>query len=1030
MTSSSSHKGVRPLSVSIGVSHLLTKRLELIISLANKLDDEGSIHDVIQELYIATHNFRSVASQVGLGGIEKDAEALEILVKQLKEKEGHIGRSQLNSIKDIVSGLKEKQGVFGTEQNTKKLLERVSVNHGYSPIIFVVESDYEQSKLICDLLELNNFRTCRFNSLVRFKQHVTSSKVKPDAVLVDVFFPEGDLAGLEVVRELNNSGALNSPVIILSDHDDLYARQRSVQAGADRHIKKPFDPINLIHILELLVENDSTEPYRVLIVDDDKISLSLQKKMLESSNMEVLAITDPKRALEAIYTFHPELIVLDVYMPDINGPELAAIIREGESILQTPIIFLSSENDIDRQMEALSLGGDDFLVKPVDAKYFSMVVQTRVARSRQLNSIQKNLQKSLYERERERAALNQHAIVSVTDIKGRIIEVNDKFCEVSGYERYELIGENHRILKSGEHSPSFYRDMWLCISKGETWHGEICNKRKEGGYYWVNSTIMPLMDENGRPYQYVSIRTEVTEIKQQQELLNNVRQKLVATLESTADGVLVIDTQGLTRMANNNLYEMWEGEDDSQYSTLVEKIEQQLVQVNGSRTLFSDLYLSNEEASDILNCADGRVFECYSRPLIISAKVHGRVFSFREITARIAAEKELVKAKEDAESSNKAKSEFLSNMSHELRTPLNAIVGFTQLLLRENLSDENIECVKEIEGAGNHLLSLINEILDLSKIEAGKLELEYEYFSVTNLIEECLKLVNSSATNEGVSLNFEPNNAFDIRADKRRTKQILLNLLSNSVKYNKKDGKVDVSVEETSSSMVKVTVQDTGVGIPGDKVSELFQPFVRLEAEYSGIEGTGIGLALVKRIVEQMNGRVGAESVLNEGSRFWFELPIDPNVSAITSEEAISSSVKDGSKKIFTKKVLYIEDNLANLKLVQKIFNSFKSIELLTEVSPTAGIELAKKERPNLILLDINLPGMDGYQVLERLKDMDITKDIPVIAVTANAMLDDINNAKTSGFEEYVTKPIDIAKFSAMINKLVVDSNGKEETIS
>ncbi len=385
---------------------------------------------------------------------------------------------------------------------------------------------------------------------------------------------------------------------------------------------------------------------------------------------------------------------------------------------------------------------------------------------------------------------------------------------------------------------------------------------------------------------------------------------------------------------------------------------------------------------------------------------------------------------EHAETANQAKSEFLSSMSHELRTPLNAILGFSQILEYDtSLSDEHQDSVQEIIKGGQHLLSLINEVLDLAKVEAGHIALSMEMVELDNIIDDCLALTAVLADKREIKLSRGAGGySALIWADHIRIKQALINLISNAIKYNHHGGSVRIDVEPKGEERLRIIVIDTGPGIPQERMSELFQPFHRLAAEGSEIEGTGIGLTLTKRIVELMGGEVGVESEVGVGSRFWIELPLKAasvEQQQLAEEAAGEGKMRDnllldkaeGMVKNRQYTVLYIEDNPVNLRLVEKLIGHRREIHLLTAHIAELGLELAQVHRPDLILLDINLPGMDGYQMLTVLKESPDLREIPVIAISAMAMKRDIERGQDAGFSEYLTKPLDVTRFMEMLDQ-------------
>ncbi len=387
-----------------------------------------------------------------------------------------------------------------------------------------------------------------------------------------------------------------------------------------------------------------------------------------------------------------------------------------------------------------------------------------------------------------------------------------------------------------------------------------------------------------------------------------------------------------------------------------------------------------------------------------------------DITDRKAREDALTLARDEAERANLAKSEFLSHMSHELRTPMNAILGFGQLLKQDDsLSAENDDHVSEVLNAGNHLLDLINEVLDLSKIEAGKLTLSVEPVQVKSILQEITTLLEPLAADRNVRLEISLVESISVMADKTRLKQVMINLLSNAIKYNRFGGRVLVSAQREGPGRARISVEDTGVGIDECALEAIFDPFNRLGAESSEIEGTGIGLTLTKALVEMMGGAISVDSAPEQGSRFWVDLPLAKRYVINEHSAARSERVPATEQALKSKTVLYIDDNPVNLKLVRHILGTLPNIRVVEAGSGELGISMAQTLLPDMVLVDINMPGIDGYQVLKILRESPEFVDKPIIAVTANAMASDIAKGRAAGFSDYLSKPFDIATFKSMV---------------
>jgi hypothetical protein len=389
----------------------------------------------------------------------------------------------------------------------------------------------------------------------------------------------------------------------------------------------------------------------------------------------------------------------------------------------------------------------------------------------------------------------------------------------------------------------------------------------------------------------------------------------------------------------------------------------------------------------------------------------------RDVSDRLEAEAAVTAAREEAEAANRAKTEFLSRMSHELRTPLNAIIGFAQILELDGLDERQAESVDQILKGGQHLLELINEVLDISRIESGQLPMSVEPVLVRDAVSEALSLIGPLAEERRIRLRSSiTDDGMWALADRQRLKQVLLNLLVNAVKYGRVDGTAVISCLRADGGRLRFTVADDGPGIAPELQQRLFAPFERLGAEASTVEGTGLGLALSRALVAGMGGSMGMDSRPGEGTTFWFELPQAEAPAERAPEVGSTASVK-GTGRSGT--VLYIEDNLSNFRLIERALERLGEVRLLPAMLGQLGLDLAREHRPDVILLDLHLPDITGEEVLARLVAEPATRRIPVVVLSADASSSQADRLLASGARAYLTKPIDVRAFLDLVGELL-----------
>jgi signal transduction histidine kinase/ActR/RegA family two-component response regulator len=401
----------------------------------------------------------------------------------------------------------------------------------------------------------------------------------------------------------------------------------------------------------------------------------------------------------------------------------------------------------------------------------------------------------------------------------------------------------------------------------------------------------------------------------------------------------------------------------------------------------------------------------------LNAELEQRVIDRTQALA--AANEALQKARHEAERANLAKSEFLSRMSHDLRTPLNAILGFAQLLIGEENEVDRAEYARQILSGGRHLLELINEVLDIARIESGQLSLSPEPVYVTEVARQVLDLVAPLAAAQNIRLVLEPDpcNDLPVIADRQRFAQILVNLVSNAVKYNRPAGSVTLKCAHEADKRLRISVTDTGAGIPPEKLKLLFQPFERLGADSTSIEGTGLGLALSRGLAAAMRGTMGVESEVDRGTTFWLELPVSEAAPSAAPE--LADAPRADVRRDVSGTILYIEDNQSNVRLMERILRRRPSVKLLHAASGSTGITMARQHRPTAIFLDLHLPDVPGEEVLRRLWEDHTLRPIPVAVLSADAMAGQMRRLKAGGAAAYLVKPLDIGEVLSLVDKML-----------
>ena len=814
---------------------------------------------------------------------------------------------------------------------------------------------------------------------------------------------------------------------------------------------------------------------RILIVDD---SLTVRMDLgepLQSAGFDTVLCGDIRSAQVALDQQPAALIILDILLSDGSGLDFLKALRLSPATAHVPVLLLSTEAAVKNRVQTMDAGAVVFIGKPYD-------LAEVVAQAHALTQVHACGEAAVYAGT-VGSPLGAKRLLAVDDSVTYLQELASQL----RLEDYVVIlassGEEALELLATEPVDGILLDLIMPGLSGQ----EACKRIKQRAN-WRDIPLIMLTAHDDRDamiecinagaddYIAKSADFEVLKVRLRAHLRrkhfedenHRIREQLVRSeSEATARKQLEAEQMKLDqRLRDQQFYtrSLIESNIDALMTTdpagIITDVNTQMEALTGCtrdeligapfKSYFTDparaeagikLVLSDKKVTDyeLTACArDGKktVVSYNATTFYDRERTLQGVFGVaRDVTERKRFEQalqetnvEMESAKSAAEKANLAKSDFLSGMSHELRSPLNAILGFAQLMAAASPppSDVQEESITQILQAGWHLLKLINEILDLSVVESGKVSLSLEPVALSEVLSECQAMMEAQAQQRGILMTFprfeQPSFVW---ADQTRLKQIVINLLSNAIKYNQASGQVTVDYTVLSSDRIRISFKDTGAGLTPEKLAQLFQPFNRLGQEAGSVAGTGIGLVVTKQLIELLGGVLGVDSRVGEGSVFWVELRSTPapKLKVTPLEHAAPMLVTrpiDAPQKI----LLYIEDNPANMKLVERLIERRTDIKLLQAVDGWLGIALARSSLPDVILMDINLPGISGIEALKVLREDPATAHIPVVAISANAMTRDIEVGRQLGFFSYLTKPIVVEEFMSTLD-LALEWNQK-----
>jgi PAS domain S-box-containing protein len=704
---------------------------------------------------------------------------------------------------------------------------------------------------------------------------------------------------------------------------------------------------------------------------------------------------------------------------------------------------------------AVSDGRLDIAVPVRGSNELGQLMQALATMRDHLASAQRRLEHQKY-------ALDQHAIVAIANVQGVITYVNDRFCEISGYAREELLGQDHAIINSGEHAKGFFKAMYQALAKGQVWRGDVCNRAKNGSLYWVQTTVVPTLDIAGKPIEYIAIRADITVRKEaEQSLLRHqyhlaelVDQKTAAlhsSMTETKNAFLaleqqrhVIDEHAIVTICGVDGRIIYGNDKFAQVSGFSrdEFIGQDHCIVNSGyhpkgffKTMYETVARGEVWHAEVCNRTKNGSLYWVASTTAAFMDGEGKPRQYIAVRTDITARKQ---AEESARAASRAKAEFLANMSHEIRTPMNGVVGMVDILQQTELAPAQRRMLGTIHDSSLALLHIINDILDYSKIEAGKLEVECIPMQLHRVAEGAVQLMSTAADAKSIeiSVSVAPDLPLWTLGDPNRLHQVLLNLLSNAIKFTSSQpdrrGRVALRVETVTCSdgtrCVNLRIGDNGIGMSEAVMAKLFQPFTQAdESTARKFGGTGLGLSITQRLVELMQGHITVNSTPGVGSEFAVELLLRPcEAGQVPADEPSAwrahwrSTFATGEQALVDGPlVLLAEDNETNREVIHE---QLRLQGYTCEMAEDGALALALWQnnpgRYALLLTDCHMPNLDGFGLTAAIRAQEPAGTrLPIIAVTANAMQGEGQRCRDRGMDDYLSKPLRMTELAAMLNK-------------
>jgi PAS domain S-box-containing protein len=770
--------------------------------------------------------------------------------------------------------------------------------------------------------------------------------------------------------------------------------------------------------MALTLDKDAIKKISILYAEDDDDIREQTSMVLKMFVKDITSMPTGADALVEFESRHYDMVISDISMPKMDGLELSNKIKEISP--DTPIILTTAHSEPENLIKAINSGVEGYIIKPLNPQLLLQKVDKYakiIIAEKEINS--KNKLLAEYKK-----AVDASSIVSMTDSKGIITYANEKFCNISGYSLEELVGSRHNIVRHPEIDDEVYKQLWETITDKRVWKGVIKNISKNNNTYWVDSTIVPMLDEENNIKEYMSIRTDVTDLMFQREMIeqmSNAQDSIVA--HATNHGIVYLNNKFFEYFNFISLHDF-----QSQYKCLCE------------------LFLKEEGFVYEYEDKDWKEYILQNPDLDHKAKMVGRDGNEIIFSISISKVKEddyvitlfdttkLQNALDEAKIAQKAKENFLANMSHEIRTPLNGVIGFIDLLKNTNLDDVQYEYVDTIHKSAQSLTGIINDILDFSKIESGKFGIESIAFCPKSEFESVKSLFMAKALEKSITLNLISDDLpVCVKTDPLRIKQILNNLVSNAIKFTPEMGTIDISIKQDDERLY-FSVKDSGCGIPEDKLDSIFKSFEQVDNSVARTHGgTGLGLAISSKLAQMLGGELKLDSTFGDGSEFYFDVRYE----LCSQDECDSLSIKDVEQKVYNykgSKVLVAEDNKINQKLIQALLDKYNISYDIANDGQEAYELYKQNPEYDLIFMDVHMPNLDGIGATKEILAYEFQDDVehtPITALTANAVAGDKERFLEGGMDDYLSKPIDKDALEDVLARYLkpYDENNTQEIV-